>query len=131
MTQALSLEELTQALATVIHDVDSSTEGQYGNGIGSENEERQLALLLEQLRREDARYTGIEREVEYPNENGKCDMVLPGGTPVEAKLIRYWRANGDPEPHMFKHVFSPFHNNTLLTDYTDSPNRSSAIQVGC
>ena len=116
MTKPLSLKELTQALAAVVPTVDSRTTGQYGDGIGSENEERQIELLLEQLREKDARYAGIEREVQYPAESGKCDIVLPDGTPVEAKLIRYWRANGDPEPHMYKHVFSPFHNNTLLSD---------------
>jgi len=42
--------------------------------------------------------------------------VLTDGTPVKAKLIRYWRGNGDPEPTMYGHVFSPFHRNTLLTD---------------
>lgn len=52
----------------------------------------------------------------YPDGGGKCDLVLSNGTPVEAKLIRYWRANGDPEPTMYGHVFSPFHRNTLLTD---------------
>ena len=36
--------------------------------------------------------------------------------PVEARLIRYWPANGDPEPTMYGHVFSPFDQNTLLTD---------------
>lgn len=116
MTEALSLEEVTQGMARAIPTVDSRTTGQYGDGIGSENEDRQIELLLEQLRQDDTRYADIEREVEYPAGVGKCDMVLPDGTPVEAKLIRYWRANGDPEPHMYKHVFSPFHNNTLLTD---------------
>lgn len=116
MTEVLSLEEVTQGMARAIPTVDSRTTGQYGDGIGSENEEHQIELLLEQLRKDDTRYADIEREVEYPAGVGKCDMVLPDGTPVEAKLIRYWRANGDPEPHMYKHVFSPFHNNTLLTD---------------
>lgn len=116
MTKPLSLKRLTQELAAVVPVVDSRTEGQYGDGIGSENEERQIELLLEELRKEDARYANVEREVRYPAGTEKCDIVLPDGTPIEAKLIRYWRANGDPEPSMYKHVFSPFHNNTLLTD---------------
>lgn len=116
MTESLSLQELTQDTAAAVPTVDRRTTGQYGDGIGSENEERQMELLLEQLREEETRYTDIEREIRYPEGGGKCDLVLPDGMPVEAKLIRYWRANGDPEPSMYKHVFSPFHRNTLLTD---------------
>jgi hypothetical protein len=44
------------------------------------------------------------------------DIVLSDAIPVYAKLLRYWRANGDPEPNWYKHVFSPFNRNTLLTD---------------
>jgi hypothetical protein len=42
--------------------------------------------------------------------------LLPGEIPVECKPLRYWRANGDSEDYMPKQVFSPFHENTLLTD---------------
>jgi hypothetical protein len=112
----ISLEKLTEDVASVIPAVDRETTGQYGDGIGSEDEERQLTLLLDHLREVDDRYEEIDREVPYPDGSGLCDLVLPDGTPVEAKLIRYWRANGDPEPTMYGHVFSPFHQNTLLTD---------------
>jgi len=111
-----ALRELTEMLAGAVPDVDSETTGQYGDGLGSEDEERQLELLLGRLRERDARYRGIDREVAYPERSGKCDLVLTDGTPAEAKLIRYWRANGDPESTMYGHVFSPFHRNTLLTD---------------
>jgi hypothetical protein len=110
------LSDLTEDIAEVIPDVDSRTNGQYGDGIGSENEERQIELLLDELREQDSRYQEVRREVPYPESAERCDLMLPDGTPVEAKLIRYWRANGDPEPNMHKHVFSPFHKNTLLTD---------------
>jgi hypothetical protein len=116
MASELSLEHLTEDMAEAISDVDSRTTGQYGDGIGSENEERQIELLLEELRKQDTRYEEVEREVPYPESSERCDLMLPDETPVEAKLIRYWRANGDPEPNMYKHVFSPFHRNTLLTD---------------
>lgn len=110
------LSDLTEDIAEVIPDVDSRTSGQYGDGIGSENEERQIELLLDELREQDSRYQEVRREVPYPESAERCDLILPDGTPVEAKLVRYWRANGDPEPNMHKHVFSPFHKNTLLTD---------------
>lgn len=116
MTKSVSLRELTEEIAKAIPEIDSQTTGQYGAGIGSENEEHQIELLLQHLREQDSRYEKVDREVFYPESSERCDLLLPDGTPVEAKLIRYWRANGDPEPNMYKHVFSPFHRNTLLTD---------------
>jgi len=116
MADALSLEGFTEDVAGAVPPVDGETTGQYGDGLGSEDEERQLELLLGHLREADDRYETVDREVPYPDGGGRCDLVLPDGTPVEAKLIRYWRANGDPEPTVYGHVFSPFHRNTLLTD---------------
>lgn len=116
MTEPLRLDDLTEDMAAVVPAVDAETTGQYGDGLGSEDEERQLGLLFSHLRDTDERYRAVEREVAYPGGSESCDLVLPTGVPVEAKLIRYWRANGDPEPTMFGHVFSPFHRNTLLTD---------------
>lgn len=116
MGTALSLDTFTGAVADAVPAVDRVTTGQYGDGLGSENEERQLELLLDHLREADDRYAEVDREVSYPDGAGNCDLVLPNGMPVEAKLIRYWRANGDPEPTMYGHVFSPFHRNTLPTD---------------
>lgn len=113
-----SLRQLATDLAEVIPSVDAGTEGQYGDGIGSESEERQVKLLLEALEASDTTYRGVDREVPYPNSDGeeRCDIRLPDGIPVEAKLLRYYRANGDPEDYMYTHVFSPFHENTLLVD---------------
>lgn len=116
MTEQLSLDVLTEDIAAAIPAVDAETTGQYGDGLGSETEERQIESVLDHLRNGDERYEAVEREVAYPDRDGRCDLVLPTGTRVEAKLIRYWRANGDPEPTMYGHVFSPFHRNTLLTD---------------
>lgn len=110
------LAALTEDLAAAVPVVDGETAGQYGDGLGSEDEERQIESLLERLREADDRYRAVEREVPYPDGPGRCDLVLPDGMPIEVKLIRYWRANGDPEPTMYGHVFSPFHRNTLLTD---------------
>ncbi|MFD1648035.1 transcriptional regulator [Haloarchaeobius litoreus] len=116
MAELPSLEELTEDMAAVVPTVDAKTNGQYGDGLGSEDEERQIKLILNHLRSTNERYESVEREVAYPELDRRCDLVLPTGIPVEAKLIRYWRANGDPEPAMYGHVFSPFHRNTLLTD---------------
>jgi|APHM01.1.fsa_nt_gi hypothetical protein len=63
-------------------------------------------------------YRTVEREVAYlaPNSSERYDLRLPDGTPAEAKLLRHWRANDDPEDYIYTHVLSPFHENTLLTD---------------
>ena len=95
-----SIAQLAEDVAEVIPQIDRETTGQYGDGIGSEDEERQMVLILEKLRELDKRYQGAEKEVEYPDKSASCDLVLPDGIPVEAKLLRYWRANGDPEDHM-------------------------------
>lgn len=110
------LSQLAIDIASVIPSIDAETEGQYGVGLGSESEERQTKLILEALREIDDSYATAEREIPYPSRTATCDIVLGSGLPVEAKLLRYWRANGDPEPNWYKHVFSPFNNNTLLTD---------------
>lgn len=112
----MSLTRLATDIADVISAVDANTTGQYGDGIGSEDEERQVKLLLEALEDYDPWYKSVAREVPYPSSEERCDLQLPDGTPVEVKLLRYWRANGDPEHYMPKQVLSPFHENTLLTD---------------
>ena len=112
----ISLETLAEDIASVIPSIDSRTTGQYGDGIGSEDEERQIELILRELRNSDNRYKEVEREVSYPDSAQKCNLKLPNGTLMEAKLIRYWRANGDPEHHMYSRVFSPFYTNTMMTD---------------
>jgi hypothetical protein len=130
MTTPPSLDQLTEDIASAVPAVDRETTGQYGDGLGSEDEERQINLLLTHLRTTDERYEQVDREVSYPNGTENCDLVLPTGVPVEAKLIRYWRANGDPEPTMFGHVFSPFHRNTLLTDARRLHESSFGAQSG-
>ena len=116
MTSSESLSQFTVDVASVIPIVDAETTGQYGPGLGSESEPRQVQLILDALQERTNGYEHVSREVEYPDRNARCDLRLPDGTPVEVKLLRYWRANGDPEPHMYTHVFSPFSSNTLLTD---------------
>lgn len=111
-----TLTKLASDIATVFPSVDADTTGQYGAGLGSESEERQVQLLVEALQANSETYQEVQREVPYPDQPARCDLVLSDGTPVEAKLLRYWRANGDPESHWYTHVFSPFNSNTLLTD---------------
>lgn len=115
-TATQTLSRLAQDIASVVPAIDAETEGQYGSGIGSESEERQVKLILDALEETDESYRRADREVAYPDQSASCDIMLGNGIPVEAKLLRYWRANGDPEPSWYKQVFSPFNSNTLLTD---------------
>ncbi len=116
MTSENALTRLADDIANVIPTVDRNTQGQYGDGIGSEDEPRQVELLVDELQRHSSAYEDTRLEVPYPDSAESCDLVLPDGIPVECKLLRYWRANGDPEDSMPMRVFSPFHEHTLLSD---------------
>ncbi|WP_435075252.1 hypothetical protein [Halorubrum sp. HHNYT27] len=116
MSSEQKLAALAEDIATVISAVDRNTEGQYGDGIGSEDEPRQVKLLVEELQRHGSPYRDTRLEVPYPDSSESCDLILPDGIPVECKLLRYWRANGAPEDSMPMRVFSPFHEHTLLSD---------------
>ena len=116
MDSEKQLARLATDIAAVLPTVDQRTQGQYGDGIGSEDEPRQVELLVDELQRHSSAYRDTQLEVPYPDSAENCDLVLPEGTPVECKLLRYWRANGDPEDSMPMRVFSPFHEHTLLSD---------------
>lgn len=112
-----ALEQLAHDVADVIQAVDAEVDGQYGDGLGSEDEEDQIRLIFEALAERDAAYARADFEAGYPDSGSECDIILDGGVPVEAKLLRYWRGGSEtPEPAWYKHVFSPFNRNTLMTD---------------
>jgi len=116
MTSEKALTRLADDIATILPTVDRNTQGQYGDGIGSEDEPRQVELLVDELQRHSSAYRDTQLEVPYPDSSESCDLVLPDGIPIECKLLRYWRANGGPEDSMPKRVLSPFHEHTLLSD---------------
>jgi len=76
--------QLAQDIASTIPSIDSKIEGQYGSRIGSESEERQVKLVLDELQSHDS-YLDTEREIPYPSRSAKCDLLLEGRIPVEAK----------------------------------------------
>ncbi|WP_435093430.1 hypothetical protein [Halorubrum sp. N11] len=75
-----------------------------------------MELLVDELQRHSAACRDTQLGVLYPESSKSCDFLLPDRIPVECKLLRYWRANGDPEDSMPMRVFSPFHEHTLLSD---------------
>jgi hypothetical protein len=58
-----SLKALAEDMAIVLPSVDGETAGQYGDGIGSGDEERQVELVLRELRDFDEAYEEVERDV--------------------------------------------------------------------
>jgi len=79
-----SLSELATDIASAIPSIDAETEGQYGAGLGSESEERQIDLILNFLAEQDTRYSAVEREVTYPDRTAGCDIVLSDGLPRDS-----------------------------------------------
>jgi hypothetical protein len=111
------LARLSRDLAAVVPRIDAEAEHErWQPGLGAFEEERQLKLLVEALG-ETSAWT-LEREVPYPNGTQRCDLVVDAGTrrlPLEAKLLRFRRDNGDREPNAFGTVFDPF-SNSLVAD---------------
>lgn len=118
---ARTLEVLAVELAEVVPTVDARAEHErWQPGIGPFEEDRQLEMLLEAVADSDHRLGSIEREVTYPDSGRRCDLVVGSvELPVEGKLLRFRRDNGNIDPNMYKSVFSPFperRSSSLLTD---------------
>lgn len=116
MSASHLLDRFAQDVAAVVPGVDAQVSHErYGDGIGGFEEPRQVEFIVEELR--DSGYT-IETEVPYPNQSQRCDIVLDPGVhriPIEAKLLRFNRANGDIEPTAYDSIFSPL-SGSLVAD---------------
>ena len=117
----------------MIPEIDAEvSHGRYGDGIGGFEEPRQIELIAERLHTSDADYDAIETEVPYTSADRWCDIVLDtltGRLPIEAKLLRFNRANGDTEPSAYGSVFSPL-SNSLVTDARKLANSGSGLPAG-
>ncbi|WP_256299944.1 transcriptional regulator [Haloarchaeobius salinus] len=121
--QETALQQLARDFATVIPAVDREAEhDRWDPGIGPFEEERQLEMILDELAEDGTRPEHIETEEQYPDSRKRCDLVITEDgfrMPVEAKLLRFRRDNGNIDPNMYKSVFSPFperSSSSLLTD---------------
>lgn len=106
------LTSLAESFAELIGEVDQQIDERrdYGLGIGPHREQDQLAALLERVETENTPITHLETEVPYPGRNDRCNLVVSTDTariPIEAKLLRFRRANGTDEPEGYAKVFSP------------------------
>lgn len=104
------LAAVASEFARVVPTIDARVEHErWKPGIGPFEEERQLAFLIETTK--PTRVGDIETEIQYPEETKWCDLLVRGQgeeVPIEAKLIRFRRDNGDIEPTAFNRVYSPF-----------------------
>jgi len=81
-----------------------------------------LEMILAALADDSDQPKYIETEVPYPESGKRCDLSIECGSrqlPVEVKLLRFRRDNGNIDPSMYKSIFSPFperSSSSLLTD---------------
>lgn len=119
MKHASTLEQLAHDIARVIPDIDTSAAHErWQPGIGALDEPQQVAKIVEALQIHRESDWRIRTEVSYPNSDRRCDLLVEtsdSSIPLEAKLLRFFRDNGDLEPAAYDRVFSPF-TNSLVTD---------------
>jgi hypothetical protein len=119
MTTAAILDQFACDVADVIPKLDTTAEHhRWQPGIGAYDEEEQVRRIAERLGQQSTYYEVTETEVLYPNSGQRCDILLGSDgsqIPVEAKLLRFYRDNGDIEPAAYTTVYSPF-SNSLVAD---------------
>jgi len=106
------LVSLAESFADLINEVDQriAERRDYGPGIGPHREQNQLAALVERMETEHTPITQIKTELPYPGGGERCDLVVSTDdirVPIEAKLLRFRRANGNDESEGYAKVFSP------------------------
>ncbi len=121
--RARTLTTLAESFAEHIREADREGDERrdYGPGIGPHEERDQLEALVERVGSEDTPVARLDTELPYPGRNERCDLVVSTAEariPVEAKLLRFRRANGTDEPEGDAKVVSPIKPSGLLV--TDS-----------
>lgn len=117
-----TLAEVAEAFADIIGSVDRriGERNDYGPGIGPHREPDQLAALVDSADFGGSSVSRLQTEAPYPSRGEQCDLVVStddARIPIEAKLFRFRRANGDDEPEGYSKVFSPFKpSGSLVTD---------------
>lgn len=117
MSSAARLAQLAEDIAAAIPEIDATVSHEnYGNGLGGFEEPRQVEMIVEMLEAKDAYHDALRTEVPYPDSRKQCDLVLEtenGQMPIEAKLLRFNRANGTVEPGTYSSIFSPVSNSVV------------------
>ncbi|MDQ2073529.1 transcriptional regulator [Haloarcula sp. H-GB4] len=122
-TPSVVLQRVARDFADVIPRVDAEARHEeWKAGIGPFEEENQIQMILDGLADSDDTGVEIRTEMSYPGSQRRCDLLVQSGDvclPVEAKLLRFRRDNGNVDPNMYKSVFSPFperSSSSMLTD---------------
>lgn len=119
MTSQTVLDQFARDVGDTIPHLDATAEHpRWQPGIGAFGEEAQVQRLVDRLRQRSTTYEVAETEAPYPASGQRCDILLGSDgvqIPVEAKLLRFYRDNGDIEPAAYSTVFSPF-SNSLVAD---------------
>lgn len=119
MTTATILDQFAHDVADVIPQLDATAEHhRWQSGIGVFDEGVQVERILEHLEQQSTHYADTRTEVRYPNSDQRCDIILDRDgvqIPIEAKILRFYRDNGDLEPAAYSTVYSPF-SNSLVAD---------------
>ena len=119
MTAATPLDQFARDIAEVIPEIDATADHKrWKPGIGAFDEEEQVRRILKKLAQESTRYAATVTEAPYPHSDQRCDILLDrdgSSIPIEAKLLRFYRDNGDLEPAAYTTVYSPF-SNSLVSD---------------
>lgn len=117
------LRETAGDFAAAIPAVDEAAlHDRWAPGIGPFEEENQVDMILGELAADGDRPDHFQTQVPYPESAKRCDLVIGNDgleVPVEVKLLRFRRDNGNIDPNMYKSVFSPFPesgSSSLLTD---------------
>lgn len=117
------IRQLAGAFADAIPSVDeTATHSRWKPGIGPFEEENQIEMIRRVVEQRAAIGETIKHEEPYPDSNRRVDLLLKNNRdplPIEAKLIRFRRDNGNIDPNMYKSVFSPFperSSSSMLTD---------------
>ena len=115
------IRQLAQTFADAIPSVDeTANHSRWKPGIGPFEEENQLQMIREEV--EQQLGETIRYEEPYPDSSRRVDLLLENDStllPIEAKLIRFRRDNGNIDPNMYKSIFSPFperSSSSMLTD---------------
>ena len=98
--------------------VNVKTKKEYQKGIGPYQETLLIRHVVgNMIENNPSLYSNLKLEVKYPNQRGRCDVVVNDNLFIEIKAVRKMRDNGTQEEFLVNHILSPYENDkSFLTD---------------